>query len=182
MIYTLICHPQTPAFGVSSVIVDADQTRGDPGELIVEFHVTSSETLHLPEPSLSHRTDGLWRTTCFEVFIRPQGGDGYVEYNLSPSSDWAAYRFDGYRTGMRNHEVRWEPEVWLTPTDSHRVSVYSELDAAVAVAAGARLALSAVIEEIDGTKSYWALAHGPGPPDFHNPACFTATLPPPAAP
>src|SRR3546814_3736372 len=34
---------------------------------------------------------------------------------------------------------------------------------------GAKLALSAVIEELDGTKSYWALAHPPGKPDFHHP-------------
>ena len=42
--------------------------------------------------------------------------------------------------------------------------------------------ISAVIEARDGTKSYWALAHAPGPPDFHNPDCFIATLPaPPSA-
>jgi hypothetical protein len=37
--------------------------------------------------------------------------------------------------------------------------------------------LCAVIEEIDGTKSYWALAHPPGKPDFHHPDCFALTLP-----
>ena len=36
--------------------------------------------------------------------------------------------------------------------------------------------LSAVIEEKDGTKSYWALAHGGGAPDFHAPACFALPL------
>jgi len=40
-----------------------------------------------------------------------------------------------------------------------------------------KLGLSAVIEEIDGTKSYWALAHPPGKPDFHHPDCFALTLP-----
>ena len=40
------------------------------------------------------------------------------------------------------------------------------------------LGLSAVIEEQDGTKSYWALAHPDGPPDFHDPACFAASLSP----
>jgi hypothetical protein len=34
------------------------------------------------------------------------------------------------------------------------------------------------LEEQDGTKSYWALAHPPGDkPDFHDPACFAAHLP-----
>ena len=40
------------------------------------------------------------------------------------------------------------------------------------------LGLSAVLEEKDGTKSYWALAHSEGDkPDFHDPACFAAHLP-----
>ncbi len=39
------------------------------------------------------------------------------------------------------------------------------------------LALSAVIEEKEGTKSYWALKHPPGKPDFHHPDCFALTLP-----
>ncbi len=39
-----------------------------------------------------------------------------------------------------------------------------------------QLGLSAVLEEKDGTKSYWALAHPDGKPDFHEPGCFTAKL------
>lgn len=38
-------------------------------------------------------------------------------------------------------------------------------------------AISAVIEEADGTKSYWALAHPPGKPDFHHPDGFVLALP-----
>ena len=40
-----------------------------------------------------------------------------------------------------------------------------------------RLGLSAVLEEKDGAKSYWALAHADlGKPDFHVADCFTAKL------
>jgi hypothetical protein len=42
-----------------------------------------------------------------------------------------------------------------------------------------RIGLSAVIEEKNGMKSYWALAHPAGKPDFHHPACFAAELPAP---
>ena len=42
-----------------------------------------------------------------------------------------------------------------------------------------RVAISAVIEEADGTKSYWALAHPPGKPDFHHADGFALQLPPP---
>jgi hypothetical protein len=39
-----------------------------------------------------------------------------------------------------------------------------------------RLGLSAVIEETNGRKSYWALTHPPGQPDFHHSDCFAAEL------
>jgi hypothetical protein len=42
-------------------------------------------------------------------------------------------------------------------------------------------AITAVIEEADGTKSYWALNHPPGKPDFHHPDCFALELPAPDA-
>jgi hypothetical protein len=42
--------------------------------------------------------------------------------------------------------------------------------------------LTAVLEEADGVKSYWALAHGPGKADFHHAACFAARLEAPLAP
>ena len=44
------------------------------------------------------------------------------------------------------------------------------------------LAITAVIEERDGTKSYWSLAHPEGAPDFHHPDCFTLHLPARAEP
>lgn len=42
---------------------------------------------------------------------------------------------------------------------------------------GALAAITAVIEETDGTKSYWALAHPAGKPDFHHPDGFVLELP-----
>jgi hypothetical protein len=38
------------------------------------------------------------------------------------------------------------------------------------------LGLSAVLEETNGHKSYWALAHPPGKPDFHHADCFALEL------
>lgn len=40
-----------------------------------------------------------------------------------------------------------------------------------------KLGLSAIIEEEDGQKSYWALAHPPGKADFHHIDCFAQLLP-----
>ena len=43
-----------------------------------------------------------------------------------------------------------------------------------------QVGLSAVIEAKDGSRSYWALAHPPGKPDFHHRDCFALRLPPAA--
>ena len=39
--------------------------------------------------------------------------------------------------------------------------------------------VGAVIEEAGGIKSYWALSHPEGAPDFHDPSCFLASVPAP---
>jgi hypothetical protein len=40
-----------------------------------------------------------------------------------------------------------------------------------------RFGLAAVIEETSGRRSFWALAHPPGKPDFHHADCFTLEVP-----
>lgn len=105
---------------------------------------------------------------------------GYVEVNLSPSNQWAVYAFDGYRHGMSAPEgvERRALERSQTP-DCFRLSTTLDLDRLNELSLTAwRLGLSAVIELKDGSKSYWALAHAPGKPDFHHPDAFAATLSP----
>ena len=65
-------------------------------------------------------------------------------------------------------------EVWLEGGET-----WIAVEAAVSadLAPHSPLGLSAVIEEHGGAKSYWALAHPPGAPDFHHPDCFAAQLP-----
>ena len=110
---------------------------------------------------------------------KPFLGEGsYVEFNFSPSSQWAAYRFERYREGMVELELTSPPEIHLDASEGHFALEATVPNAGLA----GNLALSAVIEETDGTKSYWALAHPPGKPDFHHPACFALTLPPPETP
>lgn len=112
----------------------------------------------------------------------PAKGSGYVEYNLSPSFQWAAYHFDAYRKGMGDQELAFDPEIEITPDTPGWFFLACDLDVSAANGEGTRMNLSAVIEAADGTKSYWALAHAPGPPDFHNRDCFIATLPAPECP
>ncbi|MFD1844155.1 DOMON-like domain-containing protein [Sphingomonas qilianensis] len=131
----------------------------------------------IPAKAMSQRADDLWKTTCFELFIAPLGEPGYVEFNFSPSTRWAAYAFDAYRGGMRRWPLAASPQI--EPIENGiRVTV----DVSHLPPPPWQIGLSAVIEERDGTKSYWALGHAPGAPDFHNRDCFIATLAAPTRP
>jgi len=142
---------------------------GDPGGLLV------------PAPAAPRRTDGLWRHTCFEAFVQAAAGPGYLEFNFSPSGEWAAYHFDGRRLGMRELEVRPDPVIRCR-LGPGMLELESTLTlAAVPGDATLRLGLAAVVETTDGSISWWALRHAPGRADFHDPSGFTL-VPEPAAP
>ncbi|HYC99348.1 DOMON-like domain-containing protein [Brevundimonas sp.] len=131
--------------------------------------------IEIPRSSDVGRTDGLWRSTCFEVFALLRDGR-YAEFNISPSGQWAAYGFSGYREGMANLEGP------IRVIRADRTGDDFEMDAIVSWKDWPfidRIGLSAVIEDVDGNLSYWALAHPSDKPDFHHPDSFVLTLPPP---
>lgn len=147
--------------------------------LIFEFvAIGEISGLAVPDLMLPQRCDGLWNATCFEAFLGAEDGS-YIELNFSPSRCWASYRFEGYRDGMAPGLDMAQPDIYVE-SSSRRLGLTAHFEIPADQAPN-RLALSAVIEEIDGTKSYWALAHPPGKPDFHHPTCFAATLPAPNA-
>ena len=169
--YPLIPHPDTPPRGIHGVDLRWFEA-GD--KLILRYQVNGLAALSLPPFAGKGRGDELWRTTCCELFLHDREGSGYREFNFSPSQRWAAYRFAGYRAGRNDAKVT-APEI-AAAAGEHLFVLTATLDRAVLDGAGAA-GLSAVIEEKDGTRSYWALAHPPGQPDFHDPACFALPLP-----
>lgn len=171
--FQLICHPGTPARTVRSVA--AELVMGAADAVLLTFYVTPGEALAVPAPTVPARTDGLWQRTCFEMFLMPERETGYFEFNLSPSRQWAAYRFDGYRAGMSALELPSAPRIELERQGEAFV-MEAQVDLGGIPSAPMRLALSAVVEESDGTKSYWALRHPPGKPDFHDVAGFAQVL------
>lgn len=176
----LTCHPATPAQRPFSIKVDA--AISEYRQLVLQFELRGDIVgVVVPPPRrYAERRDGLWRATCFEAFVRA-ADDRYVEVNLSPSTAWAVYSFDAYR-GEPNL-----PAVDAPPIDVGREPDLLRLTAAIDLSGIDFLDnhnvwianLSAVIEEADGTKSYWALNHPPGAPDFHHPDCFALELPAP---
>jgi len=168
-------HPPRRVTGVEARIIGADEHW-----LRLRWRIDGAQDLVVPPFAGKGRADNLWQTTCFELFLKPEGGEGYCEFNLSPSERWAAYDFTGYRQGMSERPAEREPQ-----TAMRLGSSFAIFDAAMPLSAlpraECRMNLAAVIEEQGGVKSYWALAHPADKPDFHDPACFLATLPAPGS-
>ena len=171
--YRLIPHPETPAKAVTTVSVEVIADPAD--DILMTFLVTGSADLVVPDWVAAERRDGLWKTTCFELFLKPVDGESYFEFNFSPSTQWAAYRFERYRSGRSALVQPVDPFLTQGEESSDQI-LEVDLDLSGLPNVPMRISLSAVIEERDGTKSYWALAHPPGKPDFHHPDCFTLEL------
>ena len=197
----LVRHPDFPC-SLESIEVEVARGAGRGGArtLVLTFFANGPmRTLELSRwrGGKGERRDELWRTTCFEVFISADGEPHYYEFNLAPSRDWNAYRFTGYREGMAPARANvsenwWEQMHPAASGEQHSSAEHAEygrthgwqtatLDLSHALDLPLerpwRLGLSAVIEERSGRKSYWALAHPPGSPDFHHQACFALELP-----
>lgn len=171
--FTLRPHPDTPPQAISSVTVEV--RADDPNEVLLTFIVCNASSLKIPPLAPPARRDGLWMATCFEMFLKQPDMPDYWEFNVSPSGEWAAYVFSNYRAGMREFACDVRPHGAIETTGG-RFTIDVDVDLGGIPLGPLALGLSAVIEETDGTKSYWALAHSPGKPDFHAEACFAATL------
>jgi len=154
------------------VLVGATRDGVLPVAFLLEGRIGS---LRIPGPRPPRRADGLWRHTCFELFAAGEGDPAYVEFNLSPSGEWAAYAFRDYREGGETAAAP-APGIEVSRAGA-RFALHAGIPLALLPAARPlRLGLSAVVEEADGPLSYWALRHPAGRPDFHHPDAFALTL------
>ena len=165
-------HPDFARAAVSGIVVEVARTGVG---LALVYEVSGAIRDIVLPAGAARRTDELWRTTCFEAFVRG-AGEGYLEFNFAPSGAWAAYAFSGYRDGMRPAEGIAAPAIEVTVGEARL-----EVRVGLSLPSGDglwRLGLAAVIEEVSGATSYWALAHPPGRADFHHAAGFAAELGP----
>jgi len=99
---------------------------------------------------------------------------------FAPSTQWAAYRFDSYRSGIRAATEISAPRIEVQSSRTcYRLQASLEMDqiSSLRIDGGWRIGLAAVIEDTSGHKSYWALAHPPGKADFHHSDSFALEFP-----
>src|SRR5690348_4977685 len=162
----LVPHPLTPSAAARAIAVRLHRQ----AERLALRYVVACDLarMRVPAPRRPARTDGLWRHTCFELFVARPGSPAYQELNFSPSGEWAAYRFTGYREGGEPLDCP-PPAIHVRAGEGEL-----QLDAAIACAPEGplRIGLSAVVEDEQGTLSYWALRHASAKPDFHHAETF----------
>jgi len=179
MRHVLTCHPDTPCTAASGIAVEVE--RPAPAQLLLRYRIGGvNDRWVSPSPFPAVRTDGLWRHTCFEAFVRPLPGEAYRELNFATGA-WASYRFDSYRAGMADADIG-APDIHISGPGGGIFDMLVIWDLDLPGDAEWRVGVSMVVEETGGRMSYWALAHPPGKPDFHHADCFALQLPPPDRP
>jgi hypothetical protein len=127
--------------------------------------------------AVPERADGLWKNTCFELFLAVRGALRYWEFNLSPAGHWNAYRFASYREGMEEErDFSSLPFRVERQSDSLSLRLELDLDKIARSDQVLEVAVSAVIKQRDGSVTYWALTHRGPHPDFHRRDNFTIAL------
>lgn len=177
MTFNLLPHPDGPGGPLTAIRVWPRLIEG--GRLTLSTFLTGdADKVRLPPRVPAGRADGLWMHTCLELFVRT-GDGGYYEFNFSPSGQWAAYRFAGYRDGMTEVQPVLITGFGYRAEPGH-IGGHVEIDLAglegIDLEASLTVGVSAVIEDADGRKTYWALAHPPGKPDFHHPVAFAGEI------
>lgn len=176
--YSLWPHPAAGALFVESVRCAMTRFRPDLLEIIFTVEAPAG-TLVFPSGTGARR-DGLWKSTCFELFIGKAGSGAYREFNFSPGGDWAAYAFSSYRSEQHDLSMHAPPSINIDKgpaglTARVRISIDDLLD-------DDPVGICAVIDEAEFGLSYWSIWHAGPKPDFHHPACFAASLPAPRNP
>lgn len=119
------------------------------------------------------RKNDLWRTTCFELFVKAPVGNPYWEYNLSPNGDWNIYRFTAYRSPLQQETHITDIAIATARARGHLTRLQAVLPLPPPlIGKPLAIGISSVIEDTAGNLFYFALQHNGDKPNFHDPSGF----------
>ena len=107
-----------------------------------------------------HRTNEIWKSTCFEAFFAKPGHLAYWEFNGNVHGHWNLYGFDDYR---QPQPPQVSSDFDLKSIQWENLQFEAELEAASSLAkslADLQFSLCAVIKLKDGTTHYFSNLHG----------------------
>lgn len=134
-------------------------------ELQLTFHLPEQHLyrLHQERESNSGRQDGLWKSSCFELFLAT-GQESYREYNFCWDGSWQCYDFDSYRSPQpgRRPDVT-SPRI-QTSKDRLVVTIKEKMSS--------RFNVAVILEDLGGELLYFSIKKYGDTPDFHHPQSF----------
>lgn len=134
----------------------------------IKFMVSGPvKSLVWPEGKTKKRTEGLWNSTCFEVFAAQIGFSKYLEVNLSPAQEWDFYQFDSYRSGMKRVGAEGVLENIVITISESQKTVQFEIHHPCLLTPNLEISPTVVLQDNMGDKTYWAIQHKSDKPDFH---------------
>ncbi len=169
-------------FSPESLLVEARLEAKSSGyQLTFELSGEKMNQVILAETSATpSRKNELWKQTCFECFFAMGSGDGYFEFNGSPSGDWALYSFDSYRSGMKEVSLslgQFPSIEKLEHTGDRIICVWNIPQFSEEFFARAGVTAVLMLKEQGAPKpTYWALRHSGQQPDFHLKESFVHRL------
>lgn len=129
------------------------------------------ETLKIKTKSkIPQKKEGIWHSTCFEVFLSSSETVAYTEWNLCPSGDWWVMDFSKYRerieiSGLDTRKPQYQQ--WSLENPNQLSGQFGINIPQNISSQSLKLGLTSILESKNGIKTYWALAHLQKNPDFH---------------
>lgn len=159
-----------PAANIPTVEITGKVTRQG-SLLFLHYSVHGEiEKILVPKPiDFSTRKHDLWKATCFEFFLAIKGQPRYWEFNLSPSGHWNVYAMDAYRQVNMREESAFSqlPFEFAKTIDELSLDVAVHLSWILQPLQPLQIGITAIIQTVDGSESYWALVHPGAQADFH---------------
>ena len=168
-----------PADELPQILITGDIERCA-NRLFIRYVVTGDvDSIFTPAPSNSPaRKDDLWKATCFEFFLAVKDQPPYWEFNMSPSGDWNVYAMDAYR----QVNMREESAFAQLPFEFRKAGPQLVLDLSIDLNPilhhnqPLQVGITSVIQTLDESETYWALAHPGQRADFHLRESFVKQL------
>ncbi len=170
---SLVCHPRTPGAAVATIDVELAYV-GD-RELALRYRVVGElERVRVPGRGTELPALRLWEHTCCELFVAGDRGDGYREWNFSPTGQHACFGFSAYRE--RSPDEPAPAAVLRVDHDARTLVLESRVRVPDALGDRLRIGLAVVVRGVDDVCSYWAAQHPCERPDFHHIGGFALAL------
>lgn len=155
------------------------EVSGNHSQLTVSFHlqdlssqILMSSRFFALEGAQAQREDGLWKKTCFEMFLKDPKSTQYYEFNFSTDGAWNLYEFKSERQpqppmrseafGLQN--LKWHSGKLIAVLQNRTKQTDWQIS------------LTAVLQPRVGQNSYWALKHADHQPNFHHFESFIGRL------